>query len=465
MEIDWIYGYRAPPEKFHEKVLKVLQGVDTFKSLSVWYARDPKNVSSIIKLAKKYEDRFNDEKALDLYKEIVAIDPEGKMGMTEYKKDKVTCTEFAEFSIGQAALYSRGSKRNPEPIKAFVRKYPESKILRDAYLRLASYYYMSPDSDEAFKFLEDVVEKYPDDPRFRDYYASRAVRFKENIDRGIEMAEQIRTFDYTRNAYNRARLYSLKGDQAMLETVYGKEFIENQVTNWGYNLMSYVNFWKGQKKNMESAGEMIETAVRLDPDNAYFRRTAATFYLEAGKQEKALEIFGPEFAKSIQDNASSLMSYASFWTGKKQNTDSALSAMETALKLSPDDAYIVQSAASISIKQGKPERALELFGPEFIKKFQDKPYILSSYSRFWATHKKNLESALEAGKKSVEIGNASILWDRLALVYLNMDRLEDALKAEQKALEIDEGYNTSYYEAQLKKIKAAMAKKKGKEIK
>lgn len=387
------------------------------------------------------------------------------MGMTEYKKDKVTCTEFAEFSIAQAALYSRGSKRNPEPIKAFVRKYPESKILRDAYLRLASYYYMSSDNDEAFKCLEEIVEKYPDDPSFRNYYVLRAIRFKENIDRGIEMAEQIRTFDYSRNANNRARLYSLKGDQAMLDTVYGKEFIENQVTNWGYNLMSYANFWMGQKKNMDSAGEMIETAVRLDPERAYFRQSAATFYLQAGKQEKAIEIFGPEYAKSIQDNASSLMSYARFWTGKKQNTDSALSAMETALKLSPDDAYIVQSAASISIKQGKPERAMELFGPEFIKKFQDEPYILSNYSRFWATHKKNLESALEAGKKSVEIGNASILWNSLALVYLNMDRLEEALKAEQKALEIDEGYNTSYYETQLKKIKAAMAKKKEKEIK
>lgn len=384
------------------------------------------------------------------------------MGMTEYRKDQVSCTEYAEFKISRAELYARGRKRNPEPIKAFVQKYPKSKLLKDAYLSLAGYYYMSSAKDEAFKFLEDAVAKYPDEPLFRNYYIMRAIQDKENIDRGIEMAEQIQGFDNTRNASNQAQLYSLKGEQAMAEAVFGKEFIENQVTSWSYALRDYAYFWMNQKMNMDSAGKMIETAVRLNPDNAYLRQSAAELYLQAGKLDKALEIFGPEYAKSVQDKASSLVSYARFWVGKKQNIDGALSAIEAALKLSPAESYIVQSAAYIYIKLEKPEKAQELFGPEFIKRHQDDPYTLSNYARFWSAQKKNLESALEAAKKSVEIGNASILWDSLASVYLNMGRLEEALKAEQKALEVDEGYNTSYYEEQLKKIKEAMAKKEEK---
>jgi len=464
-EVDWIYRYSPPPEKFHEGVLKVLQGVDTFKSLSEQYAKEPKNVPVITKLARKYGDRFDEEKALALFKEVIAVDPQGKMGMTEYGKDQVSCTEFAEFSVSQAALYARGVKRNPEPLKVFVQKYPESKLLKTAYMNLASFYYLSPAKDEAFKFLEDLVAKYPENPWFRYYYVLRAIREKENIDRGLEMAEQIQSFDYARTAYNRAQLYSLKGDQSMIDAVYGKEFIENQVANWGYALMDYARFWMEKKMNMDSAEKMMETAVKLNPDNAYFRQTGAEICLENGKPEKAMEIFGPEFIKTNQDNAMNLMTYARFWTGKKQNTDSALSALEAALKLKPDDDYIVQSAASVLIRGEKPERALELFGTEFIKKHQDDAYTLSSYARFWATHKKNLDSALEMAKKAVEMNSVSIIWDSLAFVYLNMDRLEEALKAQQKALEIDEGYNTAHYQAQLKKIKDEMEKKKEKKSK
>jgi tetratricopeptide (TPR) repeat protein len=440
--------------------------VGTFKALSEQAAKNPKDVPLLAKLAKKYSERdpANMEKANALYKQIVAIDPDGRMGTTEYGKNQVSCTELAEFSLGQSALYARGSQRSPEPLKAFVKKYPASNILKSAYMSLSSFYAYAPGpyKEEAFKFLEEAVAKYPDDPYFRLYYVSRSLNNKENIDRGIEMAEGMGGMDYASIASYRARLYQLKGDLSQAEAVYSSEFMDGRVTSLANSLSSYASFWMQQKKNLDSAEKMLQTAILLQPDNAYFRQSAAGFYLQAGKTDKALEVFGPEFIKIPKLNASALMTYARFWVQRKQNMDSATAAMESALKLSPEEAYVRQSAAQVFIMMEKQDKALEIYGAAFIKA-QDNPLALSNYGRFWAGQKKNLDSALEAAKKATTLAdqsfNQAYHWDTLAAVYLAAGKPEEALKAEEKALSFDEGFNTEFYQTQLKKIKDEIEKK------
>lgn len=79
---------------------------------------------------------------------------------------------------------------------------------------------------------------------------------------------------------------------------------------------------------------------------------------------------------------------------------------------------------------------------------------------FWATQGKNLESALDAAKKSVELQEAYYNWDTLATVYQKMDKLEDALKAEIKAHELADDQIKARYEAKIKQIKKAIEKNK-----
>jgi cytochrome c-type biogenesis protein CcmH/NrfG len=56
--------------------------------------------------------------------------------------------------------------------------------------------------------------------------------------------------------------------------------------------------------------------------------------------------------------------------------------------------------------------------------------------------------------------NTASYWDVLATVYLNLGRPEDALNAEEKALESNVGVNVEYFKSQLKKIQAEIDKKK-----
>lgn len=394
-EYDWHIGYSPPPEKFLETIEKSVKGIDTFKSISEAYAKDPKNVETVFKLARKYDRIYNQEKALELYKNVLALDPDGKKGTTDYQEKKVTFTEYADFSIGAMSAFAR--KMNPEPLQAFIKKYPESPLMKSAFQRLSYYYQMQAPKEEAKEFFDEYTSKYPDDPYVLSSYVARIIRDKDNLDMGIELSEKINNeiMKYNPDPYymkDLAQLYMLNGDKDKAEDAFGKRFMEGRISRLNYGLMQYATFWVNQKTNIESAEAMMELAMKIDPDRWYNFRTAAQNYIKLEKDDKAMEIFGPEFIAKHQDDAS----------------------------------------------------------------------VLNSYAMFWAQQGKNLESALESAKKSVELKGAYYNWDTLATVYQKMKKHEDALKAAEKAYELADDEIKARYESKIQVIKKAIEKNKEK---
>ncbi len=393
-EIDWHVGYSPPPDKFLARLEKTVKGIDTFKSLSERYAKEPKNVEVVFKLARKWEGKYDQEKATKLFKEVIILDPDGKMGTTDYGEEKVTYTEYAEFSIGAMPLFGR--QIDIEPMKAFIKKYPESKMLKSAYMYLSSYYRFRGSKEEATQFFDEYTSKFPEDPYVLSSYISRIIRNKDNVDKGIELAEKIKDFmkynPSPRYQKDLAELYMLKEDKDKAGEAFGKRFMEGKVSSLARSLVDYANFWVKHKTNTESAEEMMELAMKLNPDRWYTFRSAAEMY----------------------------------------------------------------------IKLKKDDKALEAFGPGFIERYKDEANTLNSYASFWANQGKNLESALEASKKSVELAGRHYNWDTLSLVYMKLKEYDEALKAEEKAVELaDERYKIRY-QNRIKQIQKAMEKEERK---
>lgn len=393
-EYDWHVGYSPPPEEFLESIEKSAKGIGTFKSYKEAYDKDPNNVEAVFHLARKYDRRYDEPKATELYEKVLALDPDGTKGTTDYQDKKVAFTEYAEFSLGAMQAFAR--EMDPEPLKSFIAKYPESPLMKSAYQRLTYYYGMRASKEDAQTFFEKYTTKYPDDPYVLSSYISRILRDKDNIDKGIELAEKINDImKYNpdpRYQNYLAQLYMLKDDRDKAEEAYGKRFMEGQVSRLTSNLMQYASFWVGKKENTESAEEMMELAIKLNPERSYYLRTAAQNYVKLGKEAKALKIFGPEFAAEHQDDAMELNTYAWFWAG-----------------------------------QGK-----------------------------------NLESALEAAKKSIELQEAYYNWDTLATVHQKLKNHEEALKAAEKAYELADEQIKTRYKAKLEQIKKAVEKEKEK---
>ncbi len=94
----------------------------------------------------------------------------------------------------------------------------------------------------------------------------------------------------------------------------------------------------------------------------------------------------------------------------------------------------------------------------------DKSSTLGSYARFWAGLGKNLESALKAAKKSVDLAPDAYNWDILSRVYEKLNNYDKALKAQEKAVELA-GEQAQRYQGRINLLKKAIEKEKGKKDK
>jgi len=392
-EVDWSVGYGPPPENFQTQLQKMIDGIDTFKAIAGAYAQNSKDVATVFKLARKYADRYDTDKANAKYKEVIALDPEGKSGTytQEYSGISASYTEFAEYYMGTANLY--GPKADIAPAKAFIAKYPQSKLVKQVYGSLANYYGYQAAKEDAAVFFAEYAGKYPNDPSAWDGWLSRIVRDKGPYDKGKELTEKLKdltSFNPDSNInMNIAQLQWDTGEKDKAEKTFGKDFMEGQVQSLAYNLVSYANFWTQNDTNLDSALAMVETAIKLQPGNSYFLSQAAATNIKAGREAKALEIYGPAFAKKSEADTEALNSYANFWARQGKNLDDALAAAKKAVDGQPG-AYWRWSTLSLVQEKMKnypeavkaKEKAIEL-APDQVKE----------------TFKKDLERLNKAAQK------------------------------------------------------------------
>jgi tetratricopeptide (TPR) repeat protein len=364
-------GYSPPADAYLEKIQKSLQGIDTYKSLSELYAKEPKNIEILFKLARKYDQKFSTSgKADELYGKIITLDPEGKAGLAEvdYPKVRVSYAEYAGFILARKA--AMGSKADPGPMRLFIEKHPGSPLVKTGYMFMSIYYENYAPKDEAGRFFEEYIQKYPEDVSVLGAYVRRIIKDKDPMDKGLQLAEKIAELtSYNPDPYdvrNRAELYWLKGDREKAEELYGKGFLNDRRSAMAYELASYANFWNDRKINLDQAVEAIEMAVKIQPDTPYLRQTAATIYAKAGRPDKALDVFGPDYIKKNFDKSDALYPYAWYWNQQGKNLESALEAIRRMIEIQPGLTYFdIQAQILLKLKNydealKSAERALAL---------------------------------------------------------------------------------------------------------
>lgn len=394
-EIDWHVGYGPPAAKFVEKLDMSARGIDTYRALSAQYTENPDDVAVVFKLAEKYAGRYVEEKtlrALELHRKVIALDPEGKAGTTEYLGENVSYREASAYAAAQLQLFSRD--RDITPMKAFIRDFPESPILKQAYSSLGSFYSYSGSREDATAFFEDYVARYGDDPSALNAYVTRIIRDKGPIDRGIELAEKIRKLTRINPvpafAQNLAQLHILNDEKSKADEVYGRTFIEGRVTGLAWDLAGFANFWHDRDVNLDTALEMALTAIRLNPDHPYFLQTAAKLHIKTGNEAEALAVYGPRFASTCADKPNDLISYARFWSGRKTNLESALEAAEKAAELQPQAPHIQDTLAMVYLALDRKTEALEA-AEKAAALAADQPGLADFYRQRLAAVKESIE--------------------------------------------------------------------------
>ena len=373
MEVDWFVGYYPPAENFQASLEKILKGDNTFQVLQTAYAKNPKDVAGVFGLARKWADRYDAPKAQEKYKEVIALDPDGKAGSYTDEDTFVTApyTDHAKYYLANASF--AGPKPDMAPLKAFIAENPRSPLVKQAYMTLASYHASRSPKQEAEAFFPEYAARYPDDPAPLSAWLRRIIRDKGPLDKGAEIAGRLRelTLSNPSPGINQmiARFYDLAGNPSKAGEAFGAAFMERRVQSLASSLLAYANYWTDKKENLESAKAMTETALKIGPSDVYALREAASVFIKAGDDKRAMEVFGPAWfeKKAAEGSGEDIYSYAQFWTRQGKNLDGALAAAKKAVEFQPkvyffwstlSDVYAKMSNKAEAIKAA--EKAVEL---------------------------------------------------------------------------------------------------------
>jgi tetratricopeptide (TPR) repeat protein len=122
------------------------------------------------------------------------------------------------------------------------------------------------------------------------------------------------------------------------------------------------------------------------------------------------------------------------------------------------------TAARILIDADQKDRALAVFGPELLKGHLSEPVVLRGYVSFWSGQSLNLDSALQAAMKSIElVPDGYREWSAVSQVQLKLKAYDEALKAAEKALALAPTQPPNLKDnikRTIEQIKAAQAEKK-----
>jgi len=332
-EIDRVIGYSAPPEGFKERVEESLNSENTFANLFKTYNENPDDLKAAFQLASKYNDTYRTDQANEIFEKILARPDEAKTIMMPFGREGVVA------SIYEHAMFAKGD------LDEFIEEFPDSKLARDAYTRLARTRSMGRDVEKDALFFNKMLEKYPEDLDLLGYYVTFCIRSKTDVERGLKMAEQIFEASPTptpAQTKNYAELLALNGEDKEVNRIYGKSFADRQRVLLATNLYNYASFWINRKENLEDALAKARMVVELRDGNPGYRSRVATLFVHAEDLDGALEIYGPDLVKEYMTDARTLYSYASFWARQEKNLKSALDAAEKALELDPGNTRYIQ---------------------------------------------------------------------------------------------------------------------------
>lgn len=314
-------------------------------------------------MARKWDDRYDDAKTKEFYTKVLELDPQGTAGTFTEERTKITAPyrEFAELALAGQTMNS--AKPDLAPLKSFLAKYPQSPLLKRAWQTMSRYYSYQAPKEEAAAFFPEYAAKFPDDANVLRTWMTRIIRDKGPAEKGLELADKIQNLTrlgaYPMLEQEIADLHMLKGDKDKAIDIFGKDFIADKLDMFAYNLVGYANFWLDKGENKDSAVAMAEKAMLIMPEDIYFVQQAASIYVKAGLEAKAMAIYGPAFLQKNIGEESKAYGYAAFWNRQGKNLDSAVTAAEKACALKPGTYYYWNTLASIYAKMKKWPEAVK----------------------------------------------------------------------------------------------------------
>jgi tetratricopeptide (TPR) repeat protein len=234
-----------------------------------------------------------------------------------------------------------------------------------------------------------------------NYVFSEALRQKLMGNNGdaLKFFEQCLAMDPTSDAsyFQMAEIVLNNGDFAN-----GKKYIkkasELQPGNLWYHIMLAGIYY--QQKDLDSAAVCYEKAININPEKDALQITLANLYTEEGKTEKARTILN-RFDQKYGVNENTTISLVNNLINDKKYEEARSKVLEL-LEQKPDEILYNGLLANIYQKEGKNEKALEVYD-KLMERNPEDPKIQMALSEFLLTGKKYNELFLILNKQLINI--------------------------------------------------------------
>jgi tetratricopeptide (TPR) repeat protein len=222
------------------------------------------------------------------------------------------------------------------------------------------------------------------------------------------------------------------------------------------NLYEYARYGAGLGEMWQTQSTEPLEKFRMDfPESILMDRVyndLARAYLDLPASDEG-DLFFEDLVARYPDNFEMLRRALRYRIVTKSKLDKAENLALTMVEMHPESDDIRRDAAEILILKNKEKEALEIYGNDFIQTLMDKPNDMNSYAWFWALKETNLESALIAAQKAVDLSGDPNIMDTLSMVYWKMGEPEKAIQIEEEAYKMNP--NPAYQE-RIKEIRKKM---------
>jgi len=191
--------------------------------------------------------------------------------------------------------------------------------------------------------------------------------------------------------------------------------------------------------------------------NRVFRRLSR-YYRDEGTRDIASKIYD-ELMPEYGSETNFISPYLYYSARYKIDTEKAMVVADKYYQQNQEkaDDNFRRNYADLLLQNGDDRKAAEVYGKNIFDQYAkaDNADGLNGYAWFWAERGKNLESALDAAKLSINLKDSHYTWDTLSMVYWKMGSYDEAIRAEETALKMI-GDSNEEYEKRIKEIKADM---------
>lgn len=211
------------------------------------------------------------------------------------------------------------------------------------------------------------------------------------------------------------------------------------------NVHNSIGVCHGDRGDWDSALASFHKAMELDPEDAFAVYNAGYIYMQKEAYETALDYF--ERALKIDENIFELLFHTGRAHYERGRPEKALSYIERAMETENNPAGIVyRTIGDCNLALGNMDDAIKAYN-NALKLRPDDAHSLSALAFCYETENRNLEIALVFGENAVEMQPENGLFmHRLATMYFNRNRLEDALHYFEAAIQCGHAESSRYAE-------------------